>query len=48
MMSVTDKMIHAKKRALFIKRTLGTRVASGYLRNRGYSVEFAVWVLASN
>ena len=33
-------------RALELKRTLGTRVAAGYLRNRGISMEGAVAILA--
>ena len=32
-------------RARFIKRTLGTRVAAGYMRNRGYDVDIARLVL---
>ena len=34
-----------RHRALFLQRTLGTRVAAGFLRNRGMSLEFAVSVL---
>lgn len=33
------------RRARHIARTLGTRVAAAYLRNRGVSVEAARWVL---
>ena len=33
-------------RALEIKRSLGTRVAAGYLRNRGVSLESALVILA--
>ena len=33
-------------RAGFIKRTLGTRVAAGYLRNRAVSIETALYLLA--
>jgi len=33
-------------RAGFIKRTLGTRVAAGYLRNRSVSIETALYLLA--
>lgn len=33
-------------RAKFIKRTLGTRCAAGYLRNRGVYLENALHVLA--
>lgn len=33
-------------RALAIKKTLGTRAAAGYMRNRGYSLEVAVRHLA--
>lgn len=32
-------------RALELKRTFGTRVAAGYLRNRGISLEGAVAIL---
>ena len=35
------------KRALFIKKTLGTRFAAGYLRNRGWPVEAAVALLCT-
>lgn len=35
-------------RAIEIKRTLGTKVAAGYLRNRGVSLEGAVAILAIN
>lgn len=31
--------------ALQIKKSLGLKRAAGYLRNRGYSVEAAVWIL---
>jgi len=33
-------------RALEIQRSLGTRVAAGYLKNRGISLEGAVAILA--
>jgi hypothetical protein len=32
-------------RALFIKRTLGVRTAAGYLRNRGWSLDGALFAL---
>jgi hypothetical protein len=32
-------------KAVHIKRTLGIRAAAGYMRNRGWSCEAAVWVL---
>jgi len=35
-----------KNRALILKRTLGTRVAAGFLRNRGVSLDEAVAILA--
>ena len=35
-------------RALEIKRSLGTKVAAGYLRNRGVSLEGSVAILAIN
>lgn len=39
--------VHRAK-ARFIGRTLGIRVAAGYLRNRGYSPECAIyWLLGS-
>ena len=33
-------------RALAIKKTLGTRAAAGYMRNKGYFVETAIRILA--
>ena len=36
------------KRALFIKRTLGTRIAAGYLRNRKVSIELALFILTQS
>jgi hypothetical protein len=33
------------EKALFLKRILGTRCAAGYLRNRGYSIDGALWIL---
>ena len=33
-------------RALSIKKSLGTRVAAGYLRNRGVSLNVALRILA--
>ena len=38
-----SKMI---RKALFLKATLGTRCAAGYLRNRGISLEGALCTLA--
>lgn len=35
-------------RALIIKRTLGTRRAAGFLRNRGVSLRDALYILAHN
>ena len=32
-------------RAINIQRSLGTRVATGYLRNQKVSIEMALWVL---
>ena len=43
---MTTTKANLRHRALFIQRTLGTRVAAGFLRNRGASLEFAVAVLA--
>lgn len=42
----TNALIHAR-RALILKRTLGTRVAAGFLRNRGVALEEAVRILAT-
>lgn len=39
--------LHIFNRSLFLKRTLGIRCAAGYLRNRGVSVETAVYLLAT-
>jgi len=33
-------------RSQFLRRTLGTRVAAGYLRNRSVSIETALYLLA--
>ena len=33
------------ERSLMIKRSLGTRVAAGYLHNRGVSIETALYLL---
>ena len=33
------------KRAKAIQRTLGVRCAAGYLRNKGYSIEMALYIL---
>lgn len=41
-MSKTAKEI---RNAKLIARTLGVRRGAGYLRNRGYSVEAAKWIL---
>lgn len=35
-------------RALIIKRTLGVRKAAGFLRNRGVSLDEALYILAHN
>jgi hypothetical protein len=32
-------------RSQFLRRTLGTRVAAGYLRNRSVSIETALYLL---
>ena len=43
---INSRSIHEyTHRAIAIKRTLGIRRAAGYLRNRGVSVEAAVWLL---
>jgi len=36
--------IHIIK-AQFLRRTLGPRVAAGYLRNRNWSLESALWIV---
>jgi hypothetical protein len=33
-------------KALFLKRTLGTRSAAGFLRNRGVTIQEAMMILA--
>lgn len=35
----------AIERAVYLQRTLGTRCAAGYLRNRGWSLEAALYIL---
>ncbi len=32
-------------KSIFLKKTLGTRTAAGYLRNRGFSLEHALSIL---
>ena len=39
------KKIHEYQKAKEIGKTLGIRRAAGYLRNRGWSLEGALWVL---
>lgn len=39
------KKIHEYQQAAMIAKTLGIRRAAGYLRNRGWSLEGALWVL---
>ena len=34
------------KRATIIAKSLGVRYGAGYLRNRGYSIDAALWLLA--
>jgi hypothetical protein len=41
-----NTMQRLRIRAIQIKRTLGTRVAAAYLRNRGVALEGAVAILA--
>lgn len=48
---VTTMSTQARKsanRALIIKRTLGVRKAAGYLRNKGVSLEEALYILRHN
>lgn len=40
-------MLKLVKKALHIKRTLGTRYAAGFLRNEGVTCEAAVAILAT-
>lgn len=40
------KAIQLSSQALSIKKTLGTRRAAGFLRNRGVSCEEAILILA--
>lgn len=39
-------LIRHVRKARFIKRTLSTRFAAGYLRNRGFDVDIARLVLS--
>lgn len=39
-------IVAATIKALFIKRTLGTQTAAGYLRNLGFAPEAAINILA--
>jgi len=41
---MNPKLIQAFK-AQAIRNNLGTRAAAGYLRNRGWSIEAALWIL---
>ena len=45
-MALTHYVRMLEKKALFLQRTLGTRVAAGYLRNRNVPLAFAVRLLA--
>ena len=45
-MSIQIRRYHTAK-ALLIQRSLGTRHAAGYLRNKGFSFEFSCSVLCS-
>lgn len=40
-------MLKIVKKALHLKRNLGTRTAAGFLRNQGVDVESAVGILAT-
>lgn len=44
-MSRVGELWNLAQRAKGIQRTLGTRRAAGFLRNRGVSVEGALWIL---
>lgn len=41
-----SNLIHHVRMARMIKRTLSTRRAAGYLRNRGFDVDIALLVLS--
>jgi len=43
----TTKTLGQIDRAITIKRTLGTRRAAGYLRNTGWSLEGALYILCT-
>ncbi len=43
---MNNTLFYMIAKALFLKKTLGTRVAAGYLRNRGFSPLKAVDILA--
>ena len=43
----TSPRRYHRTRALIIARSLGTKVAAGYLRNLGYRIEFALAILAT-
>lgn len=40
-----SRLTHLTFRAMEIKRTLGTRCAAGFLRNRGCTLEAAMFIL---
>ena len=44
-MSIAKRHARVTKRAYIIRSSLGIRVAAGYLRNQGYTVEAALWML---
>lgn len=44
-MSRVGELWDLAQRAEGIKRTLGVRRAAGFLRNRGVSIEGALWIL---
>lgn len=39
------RKIEQIKKAKNLKKTLGTRAAAGYLRNRGWSLEAALFII---
>ena len=43
---MTKHNLHRIARAWHIQKTLGTRVAAGYMRNQGFSLQMALLVLA--
>lgn len=47
-MNLTAFVATLERRALLIQKTIGTRAAAGYLRNRNVPVAFALRLLAGS